>query len=101
MSQEISNDKSIIRLRIGVVLILLWMLPFWLLGPRIASNVNTSDVESLTVVITAIIMIVQTVLGLAGVYLAGKETARIIKKTPKKRLLKTIWQILRHGNSAG
>ncbi|MFA6001620.1 MAG: hypothetical protein WC828_05840 [Thermoleophilia bacterium] len=98
ISKNNSVSKSSLRLRIGVVMILLWLLPFWWLSPFIASIISPDNEDSSTFVVTVIIMTVQTIIGLAGVYLAGKETAQIIKKAPKKRILKTVWQIFLHGN---
>ncbi|MBI5871286.1 MAG: hypothetical protein HZB44_10115 [Actinobacteria bacterium] len=81
-------------------MLLLWFLPFWLLSPYIASLINPSNEESLTAVVTVVIMTVQTIIGLFGAYLAGKETAGIIRNTPRKQVLKTVWSIFRYGNSA-
>lgn len=94
------SAKSSLRLRIGVIMLLLWFLPFWLLSPYIASLINPSNEESLTAVVTVVIMTVQTIIGLFGAYLAGKETAGIIRNTPRKQVLKTVWSIFRYGNSA-
>lgn len=92
--------RSSLRLRIGVVMLLLWFLPFWLLSPYIASLIDPSKEESLTGVVTMIIMTTQTIIGLFGAFLAGKETAGIIRNTPRKRVFKTVWRIFRYGNSS-
>lgn len=95
------DNRSVFRLRLGVVLILLWMLPFWLLGPYIASSMDSGDGEPSAARVTTIIMIVQTVIGLVGAYVAGKETARVIKGTPRKKIPKMFWRIVRHGEITG
>ena len=79
-------------------MLMLWFLPFWLLAPYIARIINPDDEGHLTAVVTAVIMIVQTIIGLAGAFLAGKETARVIKSTPRKQVPKTVWRIFRYGN---
>lgn len=79
-------------------MLLLWFLPFWLLSPYIASLISPDDEASLTGVITVIIMAVQTVIGLFGAYLAGRETAGVIRNTPRKQVFKTVWRIFRYGN---
>lgn len=89
-----------LRLRIGVLLILLWWLPFWALSPYIASAFGSSDDTHLTGIITTVIIIIQTLLGIAGMYLCGKQTAAIIKQTPKKQVPAKIWHILLHGTAA-
>jgi len=94
-----SSDRVISanRLRIGVVLIILWFLPFWLLGPWLAKTLGFSDQESAGVIVTGIIVVVQTIIGLAGAYVTGKEASTIIKSTPRKYLLKTVLSVLKHG----
>lgn len=92
-----SGSKTGFRLRLGVILLLLWFLPFWLLSPYIASLIDPADEESLTFTITVVIMAVQTLIGLIGAYLAGKETAVLIRTTPRRKLAGTVWQLLRHG----
>ncbi|NBU34488.1 hypothetical protein EB118_05090 [bacterium] len=81
------------RLRVGIFLILLWWLPLWLFAPFIANKVGA---KTSTVTITVVIL--QTIIGIIGVYVAGKQTAEIIKSTPKKHVLSKIWQIILHGN---
>lgn len=87
---------SAFRLRVGVVLLLLWLLPFWLLAPQIAKAINPGDVQ-LAAEITTAILVVQTILGLAGMYVAGTEVKQLVKTTPKKQLLRVIWRILWSG----
>lgn len=101
MAQNNSGNKTGFRLRLGVVMLLLWFLPFWMLSPYIASLINPADEESLTFIVTVVIMTVQTIIGLFGAYLAGKETAGIIRNTPRKQMFKTVWQIFRYGNRSG
>ncbi|MHB8792141.1 MAG: hypothetical protein ACYC6O_02200 [Thermoleophilia bacterium] len=100
-SGPVTGNKTGFRLRLGVLLLLMWFLPFWLLSPYIASLIDPADEESLTFTITVVIMTVQTLIGLVGAYLAGKETAGIIRNTPRKHMLATAWRIFRHGNSPG
>ena len=100
-TQKDIGNKTGFRLRLGVVLMLLWFLPFWLLSPYIASLIDPADEESLTFTVTVVIMTVQTVIGLFGAYLAGKETAGIIRNTPRKQMFKTVWRIFRYGNRSG
>ena len=73
---------SPLRLRVGVSLILLWLLPFWALAPRITHSMGgLSNPPSVAAVTTAIVA-VQTILGLLGFWVAGTEVKSIIKAPP-------------------
>ncbi len=91
-------DRSSFRMRIGVVMLLVWFLPFWMLGPYIASVLEIGDAERAAAVATGVIMAVQTLIGVVGAYVAGKETAALIRTTPRRKLAGTVWQLLRHGS---
>lgn len=92
------NDQiqvSPFRLRIGVALIFLWWLPFWALSPAIADALGLS-----TSLVTVVIMIIQTIIGLLGIVVAGKQVSAIIKHTPFKKVPKTVWFVLISGKLA-
>lgn len=105
MSEEASATESVepksvspLRLRLGVFLILLWWAPFWLLAPAITHAMSGLPVPPSITAVTASIVIVQTVLGLLGFYVAGTQVKTIIKAAPTKRsALRTIWSIFLHG----
>lgn len=80
------------RLRVGVVLVALWWLPVWLLAPVIA---ELWDLDSTDVWVAVIV--VQTIVGLVGVLVAGRQVARIMQGVSRKQLLPTVWRVLRHG----
>ena len=49
--------------------------------------------------VTTTIVVVQTLIGLLGFWVAGTEVKTIVKETPRKRdALKTIWAIFLHGH---
>lgn len=93
-----SAGPSPLRLRLGVLLILLWLVPFWALAPYIAHSLNgLSNPPSVAAVTTAIV-VVQTILGLLGFLIAGAEVKSIIKSSGKLvHALRAIWPILIHG----
>jgi hypothetical protein len=97
--QKKSNQQGISprRLRAGVVLITLWFLPFWVLAAPIAAHSSSADTAHLTAVLTAVIMIIQTVIGIIGLYVAGSEVKELVKTSSKKQALGQIWYILIHG----
>jgi nitrate reductase gamma subunit len=89
---------SPLRLRVGVFLILLWIVPFWLLGEPIAHSLSgLSSAPSVAAVTTAIV-VVQTIIGLLGFWVAGAEVKSIIKGSTMRHALAAIWSMLIHGD---
>jgi hypothetical protein len=96
-----SAGMSPLRLRVGVFLILLWIVPFWALSPRIANSLSgLSNPPSVAAVTTAIVA-VQTILGLLGFWVAGSQVKSIIKGSAKLRAIGAIWSMLLHGEIRG
>jgi len=91
-----STQVSVFRLRLGIVLFFLFWLPAYLLAPVVAVAFgDQADVVQLTI----FIMIIQTVIGLAGFVVAGKEVIQLLKHTPRKQILKTVWHIFWSGST--
>ena len=80
------------RLRVGVVLVLLWWIPVWLAAPVIAGWWGLDVQDALIWLV-----VVQTIVGLAGVLVVGRQIARIMQGIPARRMLPTVWQVLRNG----
>jgi hypothetical protein len=96
-----SAGPSALRVRMGVFLVLLWLLPFWALAPHIAHSLSgLSNPPSVAAVTTAIV-VVQTILGLLGFWVAGTEVKSIIKGSTMWHALGAIWSILLHGSIRG
>jgi hypothetical protein len=96
-----SAGPSPLRLRVGVFLILLWIVPFWALAPRIADSLSgLSNPPSVAAVTTAIV-VVQTIIGLLGFWVAGAAVKSIIKGSTIKHALRAIWSMLIHGDIRG
>jgi hypothetical protein len=86
---------------VGVLLIILWLVPFWALGPRIADSLSgLSNPPSVAAVTTAIV-VVQTIIGLLGFWVAGTQVKSIIKSSTKLHAFGAIWSILLHGDIRG
>jgi len=83
------EQVSVFRLRFGVVLIGIWWIPIWLLAPVVAHFVDW-PVGSLTIALA----IVQTVIGLIGLLLAGRQAARIVRHTGFRAVPGKIWHVL-------
>src|SRR6188472_3274692 len=78
---------SPLRLRVGVFLILLWIVPFWLLAEPIAHSLSgLSNPPSVAAVTTAIV-VVQTIIGLLGFWVAGAAVKSIIKGSTMRHAL--------------
>ena len=96
-----SVGPSPLRLRVGVALILLWLIPFWALAPHIAHSLSgLSNPPSVAAVTTAIV-VVQTIIGLIGFWVAGTEVKSIIKGSTMRRALSALWSMFIHGEVRG
>ena len=96
-----SAGMSPLRLRVGLVLILLWILPFWLLAEPIAHSLSGLSNPPSVVAVTTAIVVVQTLLGLLGFWVAGTQVKSIIKGSAKLRAIGAIWSMLLHGEIRG
>ena len=92
---------SPLRLRVGVFLILLWIVPLWLLAEPIAHSLSGLSNPPSVVAVTTAIVVVQTILGLLGFWVAGTEVKSIIKGSAKLRAIGAIWSMLLHGDIRG
>ena len=96
-----SAGPSPVRLRVGVLLILLWIVPFWALAPFIANSLSGLSNPPSVAAVTTTILVVQTILGLLGFWVAGAEVKSIIKGSTKRHALGVIWSMLIHGDIRG
>ena len=93
-----SAGPSSLRLRVGVLLVLLWMLPFWLLAPAIAHALSGGSNSPSVATVTTTIIVVQNLIGLVGLWVAGTQVKSIIKGSTKRHAIAAIWSILLHGD---
>jgi hypothetical protein len=80
---------SIFRLRLGVVLIGIFWIPIWLLAPLVARLLD-QEVGSVTIAIA----LVQTIIGVIGVLLAGRQTLTLVRHTGWRAVPGKIWHIV-------
>jgi hypothetical protein len=85
------------RLRVGVLLILLWLIPFWALAPYIAHSLSGLSNPPSVAAVTGAIVAVQTILGLLGFWVAGTEVKSIVRGSTTRHALGAIWSIFVHG----
>jgi hypothetical protein len=83
------EQVSVFRLRLGLLLIGLWWIPIWLLAP-VVSHLVDQPVGTITIVIA----IVQTIIGLIGALLAGRQAAKIVRHTGFRAVPRKIWRVL-------
>ena len=92
---------SPLRLRVGVFLILLWIVPFWALSPYIANSLSGGSSPPSVADVTTIIVAMQTVIGLLGFWVAGAAVKSIIKGSTMRHALVVTWSMLIHGDIRG
>jgi hypothetical protein len=92
-----SAAMSPLRLRVGVLFILLWLVPFWALAPEIAHSLSGLSKPPSVAVVTTAIVVLQTLIGLLGSWVAGTEVKSIIKGSTKRHAIGAIWSIFLHG----
>jgi hypothetical protein len=96
-----SAGPSPLRLRVGVFLILLWIVPFWALAPYIAHSLSGLSNPPSVAAVTTTIVVVQTIIGLLGFWVAGAAVKSIIKGSTMRHALVAIWSMLIHGEIRG
>jgi hypothetical protein len=82
-----SAGMSPLRLRLGALLIILWLLPFWALAPEIAHLLRGLSNPPSVAAVTTTIVVVQTIIGLLGLWIAGTEVKSIIKGSTMRHAL--------------
>ena len=89
------------RLRVGAVMIISWLLPFWALAPFIAHSLNGLSNPPSVAAVTTTIVVVQTIIGLLGFWVAGTEVKSLIKGSSLKHALGAVWSVIVHGDVRG
>jgi uncharacterized membrane protein (DUF485 family) len=93
---EPDRAVSVIRLRVGAVLLLIWFIPFWALAPWIAKTLGWSVHAG--VELGVVMSICQTVIGIVGAFIAGKDATALVKGTRFKKVPGRVWRIIWTGN---
>jgi hypothetical protein len=96
-----SAEVSPLRLRVGVFLVFLWLVPFWALAPLIAHSLSGLSNPPSVAAVTTTILVMQTIIGLLGFWIAGTEVKSIIKGSTMRHALGAIWSILLHREIRG
>jgi hypothetical protein len=94
-----SPTVSATRLRIGILLFVLWWLPVYLAVPAVAAALGDTGNAEAVKRIAIVIIGAQSIIGLAGVILMGKEFALMLKRVKYRKMPGTIWRILWTGRA--
>lgn len=89
-----SKQISATRLRIGILCIALFWIPVWAITPLLIAGSSESVAKA-----TTTIMVIQGGFGLLGVLIVGKPLYNLVKSTPRKKILKTLWHVLKSGQA--
>lgn len=94
---DTGKQPSALRLRVGVGLILVWWFPFWAFASYVAKLLSGLPHPPSVAAVTTAIIVIQTIIGLIGFWVAGSQVKDIVKGTTKRKALRQIWAIFRHG----
>ncbi len=98
MSDKTTSSISVRRLRIGVLMLLVWWIPVWLLAPIFTKILHDIGIDLSVAQVTIIIAIIQTIIGLFGAWLAGPQIVSIVRKQSFKKAPNVMWHILVSGH---
>jgi hypothetical protein len=75
----------------------MWLLPFWALAPYITQLLSGLSNPPSVAEVTTTIVVVQTIIGLLGFWVAGAEVKSIIKGSTLRHALAATGSMLLHG----
>lgn len=95
-----ATDKkvSVLKLRLGVLMFIIWWIPIYLAFPAINSELNATTKKQ-QAIIALVIITIQTIIGILGLMLVGKSLAYTLKKVKSKKIPIVIWRMLWSGKT--
>ncbi len=99
MNSQGSKKISVSRLRIGVLLFIVWWIPIYLSLPILYNELNANTKES-QAAIAFTVLTIQGIVGFIGLLLVGKELAFTLKQVKYKKLPATIGRMLWNGDTS-
>lgn len=96
VSQPAPETISATKLRLGVVFLILWWVPFWVAAPAI-DKIFGIDSEQGKHALVVFILALQTIFFFLGLLMCGRQTVNLARKSPKRQVPKMFWQTLVHG----
>jgi len=98
MSEQVETlEISVWRVRVGIIFIVIFWIPIWLILPIIAKVFFGSEEAIVNNHLTIIIGSIQGIFGLLGLILVGKQAMIIVRKTSYRKMPKIMWHILISG----
>ncbi len=91
-----NNNETKLRIRIGVLFIILWWIPFWLVSGIIisADDIHKAQHRREVLILT---IIVQSILGLIGAFLIGKSMVKHMRHQKFRRFPVIAWRLFKTG----
>ncbi len=98
---QITNDQqiSLFRLRLGIFLLILWWIPVYLAIPSLSDLLGIKGNHHAEEILLISIIVFQSIVGLIGLLLTGKELASTLKQVRYKKLPVSIWRIIWSGQT--
>lgn len=87
------------RVRLGIALFVLWWLPVYLAVPAVVELFGEANNAHARRLIAIGIVTLQTIAGLAGLYLLGKELAVKLRTVRLRRMPVIVWRIVKSGQT--
>ena len=78
-------------------MLFLWWIPFWLAEPVFAALFGVTTAQGKHRLLIAI-LIVQTVVGLVGLLMAGWQIAAVVRQVSFRKTPGVVWRIIIHGD---
>lgn len=91
-----NKQVSARRLRVGIVMIVLFWLPFWLIAPALDKIAGANTATEKHNIFLAVVLL-QSLLGIMGVVIAGKTVLDVVRHTKRKRIFIVLWRTLKTG----
>jgi len=88
---------KVLRLRIGILLIILSWFPFAWIILFIAHNNGKWESEKTSQLVRAIVWLIQILVGLVGLWLVGQMAVQTAKKEGWKKAPGNMWRLFLHG----
>jgi hypothetical protein len=88
---RIMKHVAVFRLRLGVILLVIWWVPVYLAIPAIVAGLGLSSSANKKVAIAVIS--VQGIIGIIGLFLVGKQVAGPMRHVQARKLPKAAWHM--------
>jgi hypothetical protein len=91
------SEKTIFRVRLGVILYIISWLPFEPLVVIYAHHYHVADGWKLSTIAILILWIIQFTIGIIGIFIVGREVMKESQSYGYKKAVVNLWHIFLHG----